>query len=64
MITKEEFEKLDKELFHISMLLTAMLDALKYFETETTQCSSIIYFGEVILDKINETLKENEKILL
>lgn len=61
--SKEEFEKFDTELFHVRMLTEAMTDALKYFETENGQCSSVIYLSEIILDKIDNILKENEKVL-
>ena len=64
MITKEEFRKVDNDLFHLSMLFGVMLDALKHFEAETTQCSAIIYLGEVIEEKIKNLLTENDKILL
>jgi hypothetical protein len=64
MITKEQFKKTDNELFKISMLLKAMLGALRNFEKESTQCGEIICLGEVIEERIKNVLYENDKILL
>lgn len=64
MITKDEFRKFDNDLFNINLLFESMLLALKYFESETSQCGEIVYFGEIIQGKIKDILNKNDKILL
>lgn len=63
MVTEKEFRKFDRELFEINMLFQLMLNALKYFEMETTECTEVIYLGELIQCKINDILNENDKVI-
>jgi hypothetical protein len=58
MLTKKQLKKIEGDLADTRMLYNVMLDALKYYEMETTQCTSIIYLCKIINERFGSILNE------